>query len=212
MIIPRAMGMRQVFGILCLGLPLVRAPVAAAQNTNESVEFLVARSGLQDRFFKESVVLLLPSTDLPLVVGMIVNKPSTIRLHTIFPENPALKDDDARAYFGGPVDVTSASLVLRQAEASKGALHLSGDIYVSFDPELISHAYAGAHPASNQRLFFGRSQWAPDQLQNEMFRGAWYRLRTRGDCVFSRDPAGVWPAMLKLARPTLVVESMGRIP
>src|SRR5262249_21687093 len=54
--------------------------------------FLVAKPDLKDPFFKESVVLMLPSSLVQgggLVVGVIVNRPAKIALSTIFPEDKA---------------------------------------------------------------------------------------------------------------------------
>jgi len=45
---------------------------------------------------------MVPTTGEPLIVGLVVNKPTRLPLVKIFPESPALKDRTENAYMGGP--------------------------------------------------------------------------------------------------------------
>ena len=118
----------------CHLLILSRVPVRAAQDkpnkgdNEEKTLFLVARTELRDPIFKESVVLMFPSSvgvGEGLIVGLIVNKPARVELSEIFPDDPALKNRPETAYFGGPVDPRAPGKNARLAPVY-GALPVGG--------------------------------------------------------------------------------------
>jgi putative transcriptional regulator len=185
---------------------LVSTSLWCAQKPEDKTAYLVARRDLSDPFFAHSAVLMLPSTDLPLVVGLIINRPTTVPLRKLFPQNPALKSKTETAYFGGPVDVNDASVVFRTLQPPKGAIRLLGDVYLSFDPHLIETLLANPQGTSNVRVFLGRSQWAPEQLQSEMLAGAWYSVEAESKLIFGADSEQVWRTLINRAQPANVVD------
>lgn len=162
--------------------------------------FLVATSDLGDPIFERSVILMLPPALPPsvIVAGLIINKPTTIPLSRLFPKAAALKDDTA--YFGGPVGLNEATLLLRTPAAPGKATRLLGDVYLSTDPASISGAMGGARRAGELRLLLGRAQWTRDQLRHEIMEGAWYTTGADADTVFSAKPQSVWRALVKRAQ------------
>lgn len=178
----------------------------AAQNATGKSLFLVARRELSDLLFKESVILMLPSTDTDLIVGLIVNKPTRVPLRDVFPKSSALKDRSDTVYFGGPVDVQEPGVLFLASKPSQQAIHLAGDLYVSFDSDFIEGILVKPEEQVREvRLFLGRAQWAPVQLQAEIFRGAWYSKQEENSWIFKRDPENVWPALIgRLESGTLV--------
>lgn len=171
----------------------------AAQNATNKSPFLVARRELSDPLFKESVILMLPSTDtdLDLVVGLIVNKPTRVSLRDVFPTNPALKDRTDTVYFGGPVDIHMPSMLFLSSKPIEQAVHLDGDLYISFDLEFIEETLVRPEEqVRDVRLFLGRAQWAPEQLRGEILRGSWYNEREENSWIFRRDPENVWSVLI----------------
>jgi putative transcriptional regulator len=177
-----------------------------AQNNGNQAMFLVARSQIHDPFFGESVVMMLPTTGNPLLVGLIINKPTRMTLGKLFPESPELKNRTEPAYFGGPVDVRVPSVVFHSPTAPKQALRLYGDVYLTFDPDVIATAFQNAQPASIPHLFLGRAQWAPAQLENEIQRGSWYRVHAEGNLIFSSNPHGMWRTLHDRAAPSKYIQ------
>jgi putative AlgH/UPF0301 family transcriptional regulator len=110
----------------------------------------------------------------------------------LFPKNSALRSGTDVAYFGGPVDVKTAGVLFRSTKAFKSAFHLSGDLYVTFDPDLISKIMKKPKQVSDARLFLGRAQWTPDQLAEEMERGSWFGKKEGNSMIFRPDSANVW--------------------
>jgi len=166
--------------------------------------FLVARPELGNAIFKESVVLMFPSSvvgEEGLVVGLIVNKPGRVALSELFPSDKALKNRTETAYFGGPVDPLAPGVVFRSSTAAKQAALLFGDVYVSFDPHFIKELLKKPGKAEDLRLFVGRSQWSSTQLQNEIDLGAWYSVRAETNLIFSASPQYLWRNLFQRAEP-----------
>jgi PAS domain S-box-containing protein len=156
---------------------------------------VIARPELRDPIFKESVVLMFPSSvevGEGLVVGLILNKPARVELREIFPNDKELKNRSETAHFGGPVDPRAPGVVFRSSETAKQAALLFGDVYVSFDPDFIKELLKEPEKTPDLRLFVGRSQWATAQLQNEMVMGAWYSVRAETNLIFSASPQYLW--------------------
>jgi putative transcriptional regulator len=194
----------------CLLLRLSTAPGHPAQDqpkredNEDKTPFLVARPGLRDPIFKESVVLRLPSSvgvGEGLVVGLILNKPARIALSDIFPDDQALENRSETVYFGGPVDPRAPGVVFRSSKAAKEATLLFGDIYVSFDPDFIRELLKEPEKTPDLRLFVGRSQWAPAQLRNETAIGAWLSVRAETNLIFSPSPQYLWRKLFDRAEP-----------
>lgn len=199
----------------CLLLVLSKTPVHAAQDkpnkgdSEDKTLFLVARPELGDPFFKESVVLMFPPSVVAgggLVIGLIVNRPVQVALSEIFPNDNALKNRSATVYFGGPVDSTAPGVVFRSTKAAKQAALLFGDVYVSFDPDFIKELLKNPEKTPDLRLFVGRSQWAPAQLQNEVAEGAWYSVRAETNLIFSDSPQYLWRKLFERAEPPTVAK------
>jgi putative transcriptional regulator len=184
------------------------------QKPKDKLLFLVARPSILDPIFEHSVVLMLPITDQdePLIVGLIINKPTRLPLSKVFPDSPAVKQHVGNAYMGGPVDIQSPALLFHAPKPPHNALRLYDDVYLSLDPDVISGLLEDSKQTGELRLFLGRSQWAPEQLQGEALRGSWYSLRAEGDVLFDHDYEHIWNRMHERARPPADVKNWMVLP
>lgn len=187
--------------LFCVGAFVSVTPGAAEEKPNDKLLFLVARSPITDPFFKQSVVLMLPLEDKRTVVGLVVNKPTPLSLPEIFPDSPALKNRPDKAYLGGPVDMETPSLIFHAAKPPKQSLLLYDDVYLTLDGPYIMKRLRDPKQTGDFRLFLGRAQWDPEQLQVEALRGSWYSLRAEGDVIFDHDSERLWKRLHALARP-----------
>jgi putative transcriptional regulator len=188
--------------LACL-LALFFGPQAhPAENKNSQIEILIAREQVDDPFFRHSVVVMLPETESQMVVGLIINKPTRLTLGKLFPDSPQLESRTERAYFGGPVDVSTPSVAFRSEKEPDNTVRLYGDVYLTFDANQISSALQSPKPGGGPRVFLGRAQWAPGQLENEIRMGGWYRIKAEGDVIFSSDPDNLWPKLHARAAPS----------
>lgn len=191
---------------VCILFGLLGPSARGAQNTEGKVVFLVARRQVQDPFFRHSVVVMLPSVKSPLVVGLIVNKPTRVSLGKLFPKSPVFENRTDHAYFGGPVDVGIASLVFHSQDPPEHSFRVYGDVYLTFDSSVISTVFQNSHSGSKLRLFLGRAQWAPAQLRNEMREGGWYRLEAAGNLIFNAAPQNLWLRLHNQAKPSKYIK------
>jgi putative transcriptional regulator len=187
---------------VCLLSVFLAAPARGAENNKNKAEFLIARNQINDPYFRHSVVLMLPESETQLVVGLIINKPTRVTLGKLLPTRPEFRNRIDPAYFGGPVDVRVPSVVFRSSTAPENAVRLYGNVYLTFDADLISKAFESPQPGSKPRLFLGRAQWSPGQLQNEIRRGGWYRIQAAGDLVFNSHPENLWRTLHARAAPS----------
>ena len=175
-------------------------------NPKDKLSFLVARSSIADPFFQHSVVLMLPLEGEPVVVGLVVNKPTHFTLQQLFPKSSILRYQSENAYLGGPVDMAVPALVFHAQKPPKQAMLLYDDVYLSFDLKFISKLLQDPKQTGDVRLFLGRAQWAPEQLQDEALEGSWYSLRAEGGLIFDHDSEHLWKRLSERARPPLSVE------
>lgn len=192
---------RSLLVVLPLALALVpAAALAAATQKPAQTYFLVAQPDLPDPMFHNSVVLMLPPTGSPLVVGLIVNKPTKLKLSELFPDNRALKQRPDTAYFGGPVDISEPLALIHSTHAPDGALPLFKDVYLDLQSRNIPGLLKDSQSRQRMRLYLGRAQWTDDQLHNEMLENSWYNVPSDPQYVFSTDPATVWRTLVARAQ------------
>ena len=199
--------------LLCVLWGVGEDPCWGEEKPQAKLLFLVARSPIADPFFERSVVLIVPLTGEPLIVGLIVNKPTRLPLLKVFPQTAEVKNRSENAYLGGPVDMAAPALVFHARKPPKQAMPLYDDVYLSFDPKFIAKVLQDPKQTGDLRLFLGRAQWAPGQLQGETLRGSWYSLRAEGEVLFDRDSEHLWERMHERARPPTTVENrMPQVP
>ena len=99
--------MRRQVAIVILWLFALTAlsiPALVARADDAKPYFLVASPEMGDPVFRNSVIMMVPTIQAPLLAGVIINEPTGTSAHEVFPHFPALKDDPNSAYYGGPVD------------------------------------------------------------------------------------------------------------
>ena len=159
--------------------------------------FLIATRDLHDPIFSETVILMIPVSEDGLVDGVIINKPTTMRVQDLISGAAVRPKPAETAFFGGPVEVNTPLILIRTARPLAGAIRVFEDVHVVTDTAQIN-SYVKAPPdAGALRLILGRAQWMPEQLIAEMAEGSWYKAPAEVDTVFSADPAKVWEELVK---------------
>ena len=175
--------------IAALSLALCAA-AAAAQPQAEPANgiLLVAKPGLLDPNFRQTVVLVTQAADAS-TVGVILNRPTT-RKH---------EKTGEVIYSGGPVMRQVLVALFRAEREPEGSVfHVLKDVYLSMDPRNIEMLLQTR--GERYRLFAGFAGWAPGQLQSEMQRDGWYMLPASADLAFRADTAGLWEELVRKAR------------
>jgi putative transcriptional regulator len=178
------------------GFIAIAATAQRAQSTDLTIpSLLVATRDLQDPFFQHSVILMVPSTEPPLLAGLIINNPAKERVQDKFPQVRQLKGADQPMYVGGPVAPDEASVIFRASSAIGSAQRVFEDVYVATGHDAIAAILKDPRVA-DRRVIAGRAQWLRDQLLGEIMAGAWYVVPAKSDLVFS-DPRDLWSTLVK---------------
>jgi len=184
-------------GVLFLAAIIAAASASAGEGPANAV-FLVAKRGLQDPNFRQTVVLVThPPRGAPW--GVIINRPLDHRLEEVFPDYPELKRGRDVLFFGGPVEREGLVFLVRGTEAPSDAARALRDVFFTADTGLIDGLLKRADPTRGLRVFAGYSAWGRGQLQREIARGGWHIVPADSDTVFEKDPALVWPELIKRA-------------
>jgi putative AlgH/UPF0301 family transcriptional regulator len=157
--------------------------------------FLVATRDLQDPLFVHSVILMVPSTEPPLLAGLIINTPAKKRVQDMFPQVRGLKGADETTYMGGPVEPDEVSAICRGSSAQSSATRVFDDVYVATGRDAIAAVLKDPR-ITELRVISGRAQWLHDQLMGEVMAGAWYVIPAKAELVFS-DPKDLWSTLVK---------------
>ena len=160
-------------------------------------KFLVASRRLQDPNFRETVVLLI-DYGLDGAMGLVINRPSAVKLTTVFPEIRELKQRKDTIYVGGPVDVNKMLLLIRSPKMPEGANEITPGVYISSSWKVLEDLMKKKATTDERfRLFAGYAGWAPSQLDFERTRGDWYVLKADAETVFSQNPSELWPELIR---------------
>ncbi|NWJ51152.1 MAG: YqgE/AlgH family protein [Bacteroidetes bacterium] len=153
-----------------------------------SGNILLAEPGLQDFYFRQSVILL-GEMDNEGAFGMIINKRTNIHFSDVVTDHVGF---NPYIYLGGPVKSQNLFFIHRMAtipgskEISKG-IYWGGDSDVLFkmlENELIDD--------SQVRFFLGYAGWTPKQLDAEIEQNSWQVTTLTTDQIFNADQKHLW--------------------
>ena len=184
--------------LVLLAAALAIAGLAGAQqNEPPNGIFLVAKPGLVDPNFRQTVVLVTQAQDYS-TVGVIINRPTDLRLDRFLrDDSPSARYRDA-LFFGGPVMPQVIVSLFRSDSAPQApAFHVLKGLYLSLHPENLRRLLESS--SARYRLYAGFSGWAPRQLQSEIQREGWYVLPADAETIFRKNMEGVWQELVQRA-------------
>jgi putative transcriptional regulator len=159
-------------------------------------KFLVASKQLRDPQFFETVVLLI-EYDSQGAMGLIINRPTTVKLSEVLPEIEGLQKRSDTIYLGGPVAKNQLMLLIRTASPPEGSRLVFKDIYLSSSQTIIEKMIDNPDTPERFRVYAGYAGWAPGQLDREVSRGGWHILQADEESVFDKTPARIWPELIR---------------
>ena len=169
---------------------------AAAQGPNGV--FLVAKPELTDSNFRRTVVLVTQTEDYS-TVGVIINRPSTLKLAEILGDDFETGSYRHPVFLGGPViGRTLVAVFQSDAPPPAPAFHVLRRLYMSMHPENVRHLLASE--GRRYRLYAGFSGWAPRQLESEFDHEGWLVLPADEEMVFRDDTSGLWEELFNRAQ------------
>jgi putative transcriptional regulator len=170
------------------------APARAVEPADEPV-LLVAKPALRDRLYGATILIARPLSN-GQHIGFIVNRPTPVKLGTLFPDHGPSQKVVEPIYLGGPVNVeTVFALVQRKDNPDSRSMRLTPDLYLVVDRDLVDRVIESE--ADRARFYAGVVLWAPGELNAEIERGFWYVDDADVSLVLRKSTAGMWEELVK---------------
>lgn len=147
-------------------------------------KFLVAAPSMADPRFSGTIVLIIDYGTRG-AVGLVVNRPTGIKLSAAFTDVKGFEKRDGALYLGGPVETGQVFILLRSGKEVAESSRVFKDVYVSSSESVLERA---ANGGVEFRVFAGFAGWAPLQLDREVSLGVWRVIDADGDVIFSGKP------------------------
>ena len=158
-------------------------------------KFLVASRQLLDPNFSQTVVLLIDYQEHG-AMGLIINRPSELKLSEALPEIEELQQRPDTIYLGGPVARNQLLLLIRTSSPPEGSHQVFADIYVSSSQTVIERMIKDSKVEERFRLYAGYAGWGAGQLDSEIAMGGWHVMQADVETVFDRSASEVWPDLI----------------
>ena len=154
---------------------------------------LVASPDLDGSSFEQAVVL---ATPLPNGghIGFIINKPTGVKMQTLFPDDAAAGKVNEPVYLGGPQLLPGVFAVTHTPPESAGAaVPLMPGLFAVIDNDAIDHIIETT--PNDARYFLGMMVWKPDDLEEEVREGKWELHPADADTVLRAKSIGLWRSL-----------------
>jgi putative transcriptional regulator len=170
--------------------------MSPVDHTFAAGRLLIATPMLVDPNFDHTVVLLL-DVDATGALGVVLNRPSDVPVHTILPDWYDRVPEPNVIFQGGPV-ATDAALAVAYVEGPddepigfRRVFGSTGVVDLDTPAELLTSAVVG------MRVFAGYAGWGPGQLEVELEEGSWITVDSSRHDVFGAAPDQLWSAVLR---------------
>ena len=175
---------------------LALATTAQAQAPSKAV-FLIARPGMPDPNFRETVVLVVQAEGGGDATGVIINRPTDRSLAEILPGDRFSRFTDP-IFFGGPVAQQGLFALFQSDKYSGAAVPMLPEVWLAVLPDSVDGLVN--KPPARIRFFSGYAGWAPGQLQGELDRGDWLVTDADAKTIFMKDTSQLWQDLVRRAR------------
>jgi putative transcriptional regulator len=153
-------------------------------------QLLISSPLLVDPNFRRTVVLM-THHDEEGAVGLVLSRPSELRIAEAIPDLGDLPYADEVVYIGGPVQPEAVVVLIELEEPRDDTEPIVGSV-VYMPPDVDVDELA----ASRARVFAGYSGWGPGQLEAELAEPAWIVAPAEPADVFAQDPDELWRTVL----------------
>jgi putative transcriptional regulator len=154
-------------------------------------KLIISSPSLVDPNFRRTVVLM-THHDEEGAVGLVLSRPSEMRIADAVPDLGELPSADDVVYVGGPVQQEAVVVLVELDEPRDDADPIVGNVaYMTPGVEIWE---LGARRA---RVFAGYSGWGPGQLEEELEEPAWIIAPAEPEDVFAPDPDELWRTVLQ---------------
>lgn len=159
-------------------------------------QFLIAMPGVVQGEFDHSVALLCEHSDEG-AMGLVINRPTTLRLRDMFTHMELEVSDhvpeEVPVYWGGPVQ-TERGFVLHNAQGEwDSTLKVSEDVWLTTSKDILVAISEGGGP-KKYLVTLGYAGWQGGQLEDEILQNSWLNSPSDTAIIFNTPPAARWAA------------------
>ena len=162
--------------------------------------FLVARRDLRDPHFSRTVIYLLEHGPHG-AAGLIVNRPSGMKLSDAISGVREQVAARYSLYFGGPVQHDQIIMLIRNASQTRLLQHIVDDVYVSADRNVMNQLLAENKSEDELHFYLGHAGWSAGQLARELEGDSWHVVEQDTQAIFSADPENLWDRLIEQLEP-----------
>jgi len=167
--------------------------------TSFAGQLLIASPELGDPF--DHAVIMIAQHDRNGALGIVINRPVARRpIATVLAAlgaDGAGVSDSVLIFLGGPVSPNVAFALHSTEYHGAHARDIDGRVALSNAAEVLRDIGTG-HGPKQSLIAFGYAGWGPQQLDDELARGAWVAAPENPALVFDTDRAKVWTDALAL--------------
>jgi putative transcriptional regulator len=183
---------------------LLQALLPARSSAQEGLQpapgvLLVASTRVRDQRFIESVVLLLNAGPGG-ARGLIINKPTAMKISSLFGGIGSMSRSGDPIFYGGPVSGREVLMLRRADRAPDDWAAVIDRVFVTNSRMAMMDALMAKRTGEEVRVYAGYAGWAGGQLEREIGRGDWYLLPADAALIFRRDPVKLWPELYRKSR------------
>jgi putative transcriptional regulator len=149
---------------------------------------LISSPLLHDPNFRRTVVLM-THHDEEGAMGLVLSRPSDVRVADAVPDLGDLPNAEERVYVGGPVQPEAVVVLIEHEEEPD--LPIVGNVaFMESGTDVDELSVVRA------RIFAGYSGWGAGQLEAELEESSWIVVPAFPDDVFASDPDELWRTVL----------------
>ena len=165
-------------------------------------QLLIAMPGMADPNFSSTVTLICEHNE-DGALGIIINRPLTLRLGGLFEQLDVNDADSAAAkdpvLLGGPVEQERGFVLHESTHSYENSLAVSKTINLTLSRDILDAMATGAGPRKSL-VALGYAGWEAGQLEHEMLANAWLNVPATPEIVFDLPFADRWSAAAETAR------------
>jgi len=158
--------------------------------------FLVADRSMTDPRFRQTVILMVRH-DARGSAGIVINRPSELKLSHLFPDREEKLGKERFIYQGGPLAMQEMTCLMRLRNSITGAARIFGNVYITSSRPALE-GLIDKHDADERfRVYAGYAGWIPGQLAAEIARGKWKVMSADATYLFDVPAEDIWSDLMR---------------
>jgi len=178
-------------GVVAVALFMIATAPRAAELSEAIV--LVARDGLVGSPFEQTVVFAAPLPDGG-HIGFIVNRPTTLKLETLFPDESPARNVSEPVFVGGPVLPQAVFALTQNApDGTRSAIPLFPGVVAIVDGPSVDRIIETT--PNGARYFVGVMLWDADELEDQVRNNLWEVRPADVETILPARANGLWNSL-----------------